>query len=65
MSEWIDFPRLGKCPVKPDTVVRVKFRCGRESRDAAKAANWRWQRFPAQSEPLPYDVIAYRVEGEA
>lgn len=63
-DDWYDFPRLGKCPLSPDVVVRVRFRGFGESRDTYKASQLRWERFPGQSAPLPFDIIGYRVAGK-
>lgn len=65
MADWINFPRLGPCPVSPDAVVSVLFRGHgepRPSRYSYLAKQLRWGRFPGQSEPLPFDIIGYRLE---
>lgn len=65
MSDWIHLPRLEPCPVAPDTRVRVLFRYEPEpipSIHTYLAKQLRWDRFPGQKEPLPFDILGYRVE---
>ena len=65
---FIPLPRLGPCPVPPETVVRVQFR-GSEgesswtSRSTYRAEQLRWAKFKGQSEPLPGDIVGYEVAG--
>lgn len=61
-DDWQDWPRLGRCPLSPDVTVRVRFRGHGESKHVYKASQLRWDRFPGQRVPLPFDIIAFKVE---
>lgn len=58
-DEWVNHATSVQ-PVSDETIVRIRFRTGTESKYeyAAKQINWR-QRNQA------HDVVAYRVEREA
>jgi hypothetical protein len=58
-NDWIIW-NGGDCPVSPDTMVQVQFRCdtrvGAETRSENKAKTWDWR-----ADGRTLDIIAYRV----
>ena len=50
---WIKWDG-GECPVDPETIVEVRFRCGETDEDG-EASYWRWYHGKGD-----YDIVAYR-----
>lgn len=61
MSDWIEW-KGGKCPVEPETVVKVRTRSGHQLQAApAEVLRWDWPHGG-----LPAEIVSYRVvEAEA
>ncbi|PZU59814.1 MAG: hypothetical protein DI547_04885 [Sphingobium sp.] len=50
----------GPCPVADTDLVFIRYRNG-DVYGPIKAGTRRWGRFPRQREPLPFDIIAWRL----
>lgn len=61
-TQWTEFPKLYRTktyPCEADKIVICRFRNGWVTQPMA-AKNWRWWRHPGQTEPCPFDIVAWR-----